>query len=147
MRLLAENTIGVPTTWWKTSDVYHQLGGKSDVFHQVVGTPKMFTTNLVVNIRFTTNLVVNIRFTTNLAENRDLFTSFTPQKASTFVSPRGRRKAVCILVASSRHSMCADETHRFAETSTEGGWIGKVQCFAQNDTLLLLVLSNPHRYI
>jgi hypothetical protein len=51
---------------------------------------------------FTAKLVVNIRFSTNLVENRDLFTSFTPQKASTFVSSRGRRKAVCILVASFR---------------------------------------------
>jgi hypothetical protein len=108
-----------PTLNLPATTIYHQLGG-------------------------------NILFTTNLVENRYLFTSansFTPPKASTFAFFRGRRKAVCILVASSRHSMCADETHRFAETSTEGGWIGKVQCFAQNDTLLLLVLSNPHRYI
>jgi hypothetical protein len=45
-----------------------------------------FSYKLVENIRFTTNLVENIRFTTDLAENRVLFTSFTPQKASTFVS-------------------------------------------------------------
>jgi hypothetical protein len=37
-------------------------------------------------IGFSYKLVENIRFTTDLAENRVLFTSFTPQKASTFVS-------------------------------------------------------------
>jgi hypothetical protein len=45
----------------------------------------MFSYDLVVNIRFSDDLVVNIWFSTDLVENRVLFTSFTPQKASTFV--------------------------------------------------------------
>jgi hypothetical protein len=44
-----------------------------------------FSYDLVVSIRFSYDSVVNIRFSTDLAENGNLFTSFTPQKASTFV--------------------------------------------------------------
>jgi hypothetical protein len=43
---------------------------------------------------FTYKSVENTPFTTDLAENRVLFTSFTPQKASTFAFSQAFGKAI-----------------------------------------------------